>query len=149
MTTETHYVVRDATGNLWVEAPTSTMSEGQFVPGLGIAVFVSRDNIDLANHYASRAEAEAVAAQNGGTVQRVTVTTEDVGLRWVQAKDYRFPWEALYDGDSVTDFIVGNHDYTGPQLYHHIGHGAGKGVRFPTPALAKAAAEAAVRETWT
>lgn len=137
MTTETHYVVRNEDGD---HLSTSFGGDYRWYPGAP----------QFAQYY-SRLEAEALVAVHGGTVQRVTVTTEDVGLRWVDhQRGCPGPcrhWK-LMDGDEFVGTV--NTDAEGDKWYLSAGmagtHHAGP---FDTIEEAKTAGEAAVRETWT
>ena len=88
----------------------------------------------------SRNEAENVATERNATVHRVTVTTEAVGLRWDEVDEAPL----LFDGDKPIFLIIdgfGGYSYGYWQL--------GWSDCFDTIDEAKAAAEAAVKATWT
>lgn len=147
MSTETFYVLRDDDGWYLWSGPPIRQSEVEgdvvFNPEFGYP-------IDIADRM-TRSDAEDTKAVFGGTVQRVAVTTEDVGLRWVDhQRGCPGPcrhWK-LMDGDDFMGTI--NTDAGGEGWFVFLGLG---GVQtdgpFPTLEDAKAAAEAAVRETWT
>lgn len=148
LTAETYYVVRNANGDLWAEATTSVMIDGRLAPGTPFAAFVT-PAAEFNNRYASRADAEAVAAQHGGTVQRVTVTTEDVGpLRWEERPCPTGTcghW-ALYDG---RDFeMTVNSDGDRRKWYCHGWDGEQFAGPFDGLEEAKAAVVEAVKATW-
>ena len=90
--------------------------------------------------YTSRKQAEAFAAEVDGTVIRRTITEEEVGLNW---RGF-----GLCDGDQHVRASIswtwnepGTHNWGA----HHFGALVG---RHATQADARAAVEAAVRETW-
>lgn len=149
ITADTHYVVRDATGNLWVEATTSVMVDGKLAQGEPFAAFVT-PAAEIANRYASRADAEAVAAQHGGTVQRIDVQTRtiELGLRWVErpCRGQCHHW-ALHDGEAFECTV--NTDVDGDDWYVHDWDGEQVAGPFTTVEEAKAAAVEAVKATWT
>ncbi len=69
MTTAVHYVVRHPMGPSLAQRPS-----GAWVWAIAAPLKPWRSD--------SRAEAERLAAEHGGTVHRITVTDEAVGLRW-------------------------------------------------------------------
>ena len=96
--------------------------------------------------------AEFVRGQGGTcTVQRVTVTTEDVGLRWDDhQRNCPGPCRhlKLVDGDEFMGTI--NTDVRGEKWFVFLGlSGSQTDGPFDAVEDAKAAAEAAVRGTWT
>lgn len=98
---------------------------------------------DPQREWTSRSEAEAVAAEVGGTVQRVTTTVDDVGLRWA-----RNPVAArleLFDGETSQQATI----QRSAGAWHWIVQRGMRSGACDTLDEAKAAAEAAVREGWT
>lgn len=99
--------------------------------------------------FESRRKAEQVAAEVGGTVQRITTTVEDEpGLRWAhQSCPYPCDHWALYDGEDFEGKV--NTDAEGDKWYCHNWAGEQYAGPFATLEEAKAAAEEAVKARWT
>lgn len=152
MPTETHYVIgRDADDHLLYEASEIDIdddSDDAWENPRIVHGWVRPDS-RASLQITSRADAEAKAAEHGGTVRRVTVTTADAGpLRWVERPCMGMcrHW-ALYDGDVFESTV--NTDAEGAKWYCHGWDGVQFAGPFDTLDEAKEAAMAAVRETWT
>ena len=94
----------------------------------------------------TRVEAEQVVANLGGTVVRVTSTTEDVGLRWSRVGKSKI--SRIYDGAVHCGNVVRCDRFYEWWVCPPPGrtrYGQGK---VDTLEEAKAAAEAAVRASW-
>lgn len=149
MSTEVHYVVRNEDGKLLYEATEIDLDvEDPWENPVPVHGWVEPGS-PAALHPTSRKEAEAKAVEHSGTVQRVTVTTEDVGpLRWVaRVCVERCRHFSLYDGDVFESTV--NTDAEGAKWYCHGWDGVQFAGPFDTIEEAKAAAVAAVRGTWT
>ena len=101
--------------------------------------------------FTSRKQADAFATEVEGTVVRRTITEEEVGLRWEHARDRFF---RLHDGGRVVAVVCGHGDgwcmdHDGPAYSLNEHDNGSEWVECSTLDEAKAAAEAAVRETWT
>jgi hypothetical protein len=139
MTTEIHYEVRDMREVDWLAYPCPYVLCGippdvAFLPeGAG------------RNYEFTRVAAEALAQVHGGTVHRITTTTEPVGLRWVS--DGLYAWR-LFDGSGQMAALHFDED-TDDWLVLGWNHAGGVRPRFGSCAEAKVAAENAVKASWT
>lgn len=95
----------------------------------------------------SRIEAEQLAAKYGGTVHRITVIDDAVGLRWVKPVSFT-THHCLYDGPDLVaianvGLINGPWYALEPAAVNRSKYG------FDTLKEAMAEAERAYKETWT
>lgn len=144
MSTSVHYVVRNADGHHLLFAgwedndETCQNARYQFVD----------DWMGACAEFDSRAEAERLAAEHGGTVHRIT--DEAVGLRWrVSFVDSSTFY--LYDDNGKFRRQVGGVVSVLGEYVPFTGVGSSRCALEPLATLdeAKAAAEAAVRVAWT
>lgn len=160
MSTEAYYVVRKEDGERLVYSRDHTsMDLYGHISEEPVYEFVRVEPTDGAWRFATRKEAEEVAEEYVGTVQRVTVTIEDVGLRWRDPE--------LVDGKQVRTLTDGprgfghpmaqittspaDHKYRVSWFMGRTGNGRPDGLRGQWGDLdnAKAAAVEAVKATWT
>lgn len=101
----------------------------------------------------SRSEAERLAAEHGGTVHRITVTDEAVGLRWEGEPHWDDCGDEflLLDGESrrVLARVEPSHDDRWVWFVSPGGQKTFEVLRTATLDEAKAAAEASVRGSWS
>lgn len=150
MSAETFYVVRKEDGERLVYSRDHTsMDLYGHISEEPVYEFVSVEPTDGAWRFATRKEAEEVAEEYVGTVQRVTVMTEDVGLRWVDdhlACSGPCRHSKLVDG---SDFVAtANTDRHGDKWYCMDWSGGQTDGPFDTIEEAQAAAVEAVKATW-
>ena len=150
--TQTYYVVRNDDG--WFLYSTFALLNVEEATDFedieyGPEQFGWSKSDEFCNRY-TRAEAEAKAAEHGGKVRRVTVTTEDVGLRWDDSQRGRL---YLRDSEATAGLALAvvRVPWDDGDAASHVYEWRGNGERQIADSLeeAKAAAEAAVRETWT